>query len=96
MPMGVTVTIIMVQDITEIITVIAIKNIIGTVAIIITNITIDITEIIIITVDTTDMDIIRPGIIIDHTSINIDIDAMDASNLFHYVIEEVNFAAYSG
>ncbi len=96
MPMGVTVAIIMVQDITEIIMVIAIKNIIGTVAIIITDVTIDITEIIIITVYTTDTDIIRPGIIIDHTSINIDIDAMDASNLFHNVLEVVSFAAYSG
>ncbi len=78
--MGVMVITIVAQNITDIITAIAIKNIMGMKVTIIIDTTVDIIDMKNTTVDITGMVItIIPGIYIDHTPIDI-IDAMDASN----------------
>ncbi len=78
--MGVMVITIVAQNITDIITAIAIKSIMGMKVTIIIDTTVDIIDMKNTTVDITDMVITTiPGIYIDHTPIDI-IDAMDASN----------------
>jgi hypothetical protein len=78
--MGVMVIIIVAQDITDIITAIAIKSIMGMKVTIIIDTTVDIIDMKNTTVDITGMVItIIPGIYIDLTPIDI-IDAMGASN----------------
>ncbi len=78
--MGVMVITIVAQDITDIITAIAMKSIMGMKVTIIIDTTVDIIDMKNTMVDITGMVItIIPGIYIDHTPIDI-IDAMDASN----------------